>query len=234
MKKLFLSFLLFITAACKVLDAQDTLPKFSVKDMGGNRIILSWTNTFEDVRQISIQRSPDSLKNFKTILTVPDPTIPQNGLMDTKAPNNRMFYKLYILLDKGVYLFSDVKRPVPDTVKKTEIVTEKTMPEIPDTTAIVILNIPVKPPPVGYQPSIHIYTSKDGYVSISLPIDEQKKYSIKFFEEDSTFLFEIKEVRQTNLKIDKTNFYHAGWFWFELYENDKLTEKNKFYLKKDF
>lgn len=189
---------------------------------------------FEDVRQISIQRSADSLKNFKTILTVPDPSIPQNGLMDTKAQNNRMFYKLYILLDKGVYLFSDAKKPVPDTVRKNVIAPEKTITVVPETTEIVDFNIPVKTALVKNLPSIHVYTGKDGYVSINLPTGDQKKYSIKFFEEDSTFLFELKEITERSLKIDKTNFYHAGWFWFELYEDGKLTEKNKFYLKKDF
>jgi hypothetical protein len=74
-------------------------------------IVIGWANQFETVKQISIQRSFDSLKNFKTILTVPDPSIPENGYVDTKASNDRMFYRLYIMLDKGAFLFSDAKRP---------------------------------------------------------------------------------------------------------------------------
>ena len=80
-----------------------------------------------------------------------------------------------------------------------------------------------------------MYTSRDGYVRINLPDDEKaKKYSIKFFEENGNFLFEIKEIREKDFKIDKANFYHAGWFRFELYENGKLLEKHKLYLEKDF
>ena len=40
--------------------------------------------------------------------------------------------------------------------------------------------------------------------------------------------------KETALTLDKTNFYHAGWFTFELYNDEKLVEKHKFYLAKDF
>jgi hypothetical protein len=37
------------------------------------KVIVSWVNPFKDVVLINIQRSTDSLRNFKTILTVADP-----------------------------------------------------------------------------------------------------------------------------------------------------------------
>jgi hypothetical protein len=232
MKKLILSFL-FIIIAGKISYAQDTLPKFSVRNVGNNRIIISWTNRFESIRQISIQRSFDSLKNYKTILTVPDATTPQNGYVDTKATNDHMFYRLYILLNKGVYLFSDAKRPVPDSLHKAGYNNEINIVMNPDSSTI---HPPVitKNKPTGFVPSLHVYTAKDGYVRINLPDDEKKKYSIKFFEDDETFLFELKDIKERAFRIDKTDFYHAGWFRFELYEDGKLIEKHKFYLEKDF
>ena len=84
MKRFSLFFIAFIAIANHLI-AQDTLPKFSVKNVGNNRIVIGWINTFETVRQISIQRSFDSTKNFKSILTVADPSIPENGFVDTKA-----------------------------------------------------------------------------------------------------------------------------------------------------
>lgn len=96
--------------------SQDTLPRFSAFNKGNERIIISWTNPYgNSVRQISIQRSFDSLKNYRSILTVVDPTVPQNGYVDTKATNDHMFYRLYILRDSGKYSFSVAKRPVIDT-----------------------------------------------------------------------------------------------------------------------
>jgi len=216
------------------LFAQDTLPKFSVRNVGNNRYIVSWVNNFETIKQISIQRSFDSLHNYKTILTVPDPTTRQNGFVDTKAPNDHMFYRLYILLEKGVYLFSDARRPVFDSLRKT-VYTNKTdrLGGIDSVTA-PNFGINNKNGVNVFTPSMHVYTYSDGFVRIHLPPDEDKKYSIKFYEDDGSFLFELKDIRTRKFKIDKTNFYHAGWFRFELFENGKLIEKHKFYLQKDF
>jgi hypothetical protein len=240
--------LLFIIP-CILLYAQDTLPRFSVKNLGNNRVVVDWINTFETVKQISIQRSTDSLRNFKTILTVPDPTIPQNGFADTKAPAGNVFYRLYILLDKGTYLFSDAKRPFWDTshaaiaaaaadaIKRERIAIDKSSLTLP-----VIGNDPVSGTPIItnnvpkadlWVPSKFVYTFKDGYIRINLPEDE-KKYSIKFFTSDDKPLFELKDIKEKSFKLDKANFYKAGWFKFELYEDGELKEKNKFFLPKEF
>jgi hypothetical protein len=266
MKKLFLTSLLFSISAFSLIYSQDTLPDFTVKNVGNNRIIIGWVNNYEDIRQISIQRSFDSLNFYKSILTVADPNAIQNGYLDTKANHDHMFYRLYILLDKGVYLFSPAKRPFIDTTKKIAdtkskiptVISNETKPDtvIIDGRMVIIQAKPIsinidnlqwgdsmaapkpnhtKPQTITFMPSLHVFTGRDGYVSINLPEDmKAKKYSIKFFEEDGSFLFELKEIKERNFKMDKTNFYHAGWFGFELYESGKLIEKHKFYLTKDF
>jgi len=235
MKKLILFLFLFMTITCQLLQAQDTLPKFSVNNAGNNRIIIGWVNNFENVKQISIQRSFDSLTAYKTILTVVDPALPQNGYADMKATNDHMFYRLYILLDKGIYLFSDAKRPKQDTLRRADAITIK-IDNFTGADSVAVPNPGLnKTRPNAFTPSLYVYTYRDGYVRISLPEEEKpKKYSIKFFEEDNTFLFELKEIKEKDFKLDKTNFYHAGWFRFELYEDGKLIEKHKFYLEKDF
>ena len=237
MNKLILILLFLIT--CFSLQAQDTLPKFSVKNVGNNRIIIEWINRFETISQISIQRSFDSLKNFKTILTVPDPSNPQNGYADTKAMNDHMFYRLYILLRGGVYLFSDIKRPVWDTLGPA-----KRINGMPGKPSILIPTIPAdsagnlisnnKAKIEAWIPSKFVYTYNDGYIRISLPDDAEKKYNIKFFTADDRPLFELKDIKERNFKLDKTSFYRSGWFKFELYEDGKLIEKNKFFLPKEF
>jgi hypothetical protein len=259
--------LLALFAFAFTLVAQDTLPKFSVRNVGKNRIIIGWTNRFQNVKQISIQRSFDSILNYKTILTVPDPTTPQNGYLDTKATNDHMFYRLYILLDKGVYIFSEAKRPIIDTVvkqQKTLAEIEKileaeqiTIPKletaadtiewiaktriggkfeiIPGKDTLIALNenLQNKIKPNVFVPSQYVSTYKSGFVRVNLP-DDEKKYTIKFFEEDGSFLFELKDIKERKFSLDKTNFYHAGWFNFELYGDGKLIEKHKFYLEKEF
>src|SRR6516225_8496452 len=99
--------LLFIgTFLTVVLRAQDTLPRFSATARGPGKILISWHNSFPVVTQISIQRSTDSAKNFTTLLTVPDPRLPENGAMDSKAPHPNFYYRLFIVLENGRYLFT--------------------------------------------------------------------------------------------------------------------------------
>src|SRR5882724_6959741 len=110
--------LLLVSMGTLMAAAQDTLPKFTLVNKGNGRIVTSWTNPYKSsVHQLSIQRSFDSTRNFKTILTLPDPTVPQNGYVDTRAASEHMFYRLFILLDSGKYIFSASKRPAPDTAK---------------------------------------------------------------------------------------------------------------------
>ncbi|MES1221755.1 MAG: hypothetical protein ABUT20_40030 [Bacteroidota bacterium] len=249
--------------------AQDTLPKFNVKNIGNRHIIISWKNNYDVVKQISIQRSADSLRNFKTILSVADPTSKENGFADSKAPAGNLFYRLFIVFDNGGFVFTQTKRPVLDsliitktkpepvlqvqepvhepiqepvqqpeesspTLKKDNNKTEKL--EVKSTQpAVTNKEINNNKPNLNvFVPSLHVYTYKDGNVRINLPENDDKKYNIKFFDENNSFVFEIKEVKQTPVLLDKANFYHAGWFKFELYEDGKLIEKNKFKITKDF
>ena len=285
--------------------AQDTLPKFTVTTRGpvkgSNKIFISWTNTFEAVSQISIQRSTDSTRNFQTILTVPDPRVRQNGFVDAKAQTPFMFYRLFIVMEGGKYLFSKSSRPFWDTtralqqsvvtvngnsnkrilfseaipaseteqlklslkqnagennaVAKTYFVKkgdnilrtiaepefknfyDSIVQQTKDTLVFrTVDTILVKTfvPKVIYKPSQYVYTERDGNIAISLSDAPTKQYSVKFFEENETELFEIKQVKESYIMLDKANFLHAGWFWFELYEEGKLKEKHRFYIPKDF
>jgi hypothetical protein len=280
--------LLLIIGLALGATAQDTLPKFTLVNKGNNRIIVSWTNTYgAAIRQLTVQRSADSLKNFTSILTLPDPTVPQNGYVDTKAANGHMFYRLYILFDGGKYIFSKSKRPFQDTLKTKTVAKEnqpgdqriqedpavreslkpKEMPErmiyikrrdtlvgqlgersikrfrdsvatkTKDTlsfnTADTIVIKSFVPKEV-YKPSRFVFTEKDGNVKIALPDAAIKKYTLRFFDETNTPVFEIKQVKEKILILDKVNFIHSGWFKFELMEDGILKEKHKLFIPKDF
>jgi hypothetical protein len=41
-------------------------------------------------------------------------------------------------------------------------------------------------------------------------------------------------VKEVQLVLDKADFIHAGWFSFDLFEDGKLKEKNRFYIPKEF
>ena len=95
MKKFLSVFSVLLYAGFSAM-AQDTLPQFTLKNIGDRHILISWKNNYELVKQISIQRSSDSLKNFKTIMSIADPTSKENGYADTKAPGDNLYYRLLI------------------------------------------------------------------------------------------------------------------------------------------
>jgi hypothetical protein len=221
--------IIVLIAASTISFGQDTLPKFTVTNAGSNRNIIGWVNTYGLVKQISVQRSFDSLTNFKTILNVADPNSRQNGFADTRAPNSQMFYRLFVVMGQGQFFFTVSKRPEVDGFNLTK---NGLIDKARDSVSIGIK--PGIPRRNDFIPSFYVYTNKDGYLFINLPDAAKKKYHIKFYEEDDSFLFELKEIKEPALTLDKTNFLHAGWFKFELYNDEKLVEKNKFYLAKEF
>lgn len=116
MQKRLLVFLLLATL--EPAFSQDTLPAFTAKNRFG-KVIISWTNPFKDVVLINIQRSPDSLKGYKTILAVADPKAVTNGYLDNKAPNTTQFYRLYVQQEGGKYFFSAPGQPIVDSSRTT-------------------------------------------------------------------------------------------------------------------
>jgi hypothetical protein len=98
----------------------------------------------------------------------------------------------------------------------------------------VIILKPFVPKPL-WKPSLNIYTNNKGVVTINLPeAGKNHRYKIVFYDESNTEIFRIKQLKQDKLVLEKSNFLHAGWFFFELFEDDNIIEKNKFYLDKDF
>ncbi|MFT4024238.1 MAG: hypothetical protein QM664_10695 [Flavihumibacter sp.] len=281
--------------------AQDALPQFTAIRKPENRVTISWTNPFGNkIRQLSIQRSADSTRFFKSIVTLPDPTLSKNAYADLKSPDTLQYYRLYILLEGGHYIFGKAQRALrytaappaekPVVVKiipsppdkreepkfsdnkitdkqiekpvKRDIIAEKNyiikradtvkgnLPEskmrafrdsinlyTKDTLLSVVNDtIIIRPfiPKEVFVLSKYIFTDKSGLLHIELPEAPRRSYKVRFYEEDKTFLFEVRNIRDQVLLLDKANFQHAGWFLYELLDDDKLIEKNRFFIGKDF
>lgn len=215
MCKILFAFLLFIFLQ-KTSFAQDTLPRITVTELG-KKVLISWENPYTYVTIINIQRSPDSLKNFTTIGTVLNVKSKLNGFVDQKEfiPSTQ-YYRLFISFEGGTYIFTKSHRPGKDTIKITPQITEYQPPAI-----------------TWFTESKHVYMGKDNNVIISLPDADHKKYSVKFFEEDGSLIFELKKIPEVYLTLDKVNFIHSGLFDYELYENRVIIEKHKIYIPKD-
>ncbi len=208
--------LIFITFLGSTAYAQDTLPRISVKKISG-KVIISWKNHYGGtISTINIQRSYDSLKTFTTIGSVLNPVSRDNGFVDAKPPYDKMYYRLFIAFEGGSYLFTKSSIPIIDTG-----LYDLKLPEANITQ------------PAGFIPSRYIYTGKENNVVINLPNAATKKYSVKFFDANDKFLFEIKKIPQPYITLEKVNFKHAGWFNFQLFEEEILLEKYQFLISKD-
>jgi hypothetical protein len=246
-KNIFIS-ILFCSLIVSKTFAQDTLPKISVILYNG-KAIISWKNTYNiQISNINIQRSTDSIKKFVTIGSVLNPMNEENGYVDNKTPNEKVFYRVFIAFDGGNYLFSKSYVPALDTARKTnkeimefenEVIIKQRSEfkyEITPNKKITLSDkkealIPL-PPPV-FVPSKYVFVGKDNNVIIALPDAATKKMSIKFYDEGNSFLFELSKINEPYLIMEKVNFLHTGWFHFNLYENNILVEKSKFLIQKE-
>lgn len=285
-KKIIFSLLLLIIISIGNLSAQDTLPNFTVRDLGNGKAQISWINPFDNVVQMIIQRSFDSTKYFRSIFSSQSPWLPQNGYVDTRVPiGYKVYYRVHYVFEGGSYFFSLSKTPqkyIPIKVikvnnknEKEEVTNEnedstnneintkeeKTIKVYKTTkdTLIAIVKYkdyrkyrdsvnkktkdtlqltenddeviikPYIPKPV-WKASTYIFTNDAGFVRIYLPLVKRFHYKIVFYNEQHQEILFIKHVKEEDLILDKSNFKSTGWYFFELYENEKLKEKNKIYV----
>ena len=124
--------------------------------------------------------------------------------------------------------------PPPQKTKPREIQpnNKPENPSVPQNKEVEIVPVVPKKEEIPY-PSQRIYTGKDNNVVISLADFKPGKYSVKFFDEENKQLFVLDKITEGYFIIEKVNFFHAGWFFFEIYKDDTLLEKNKFFISKD-
>lgn len=267
MKKIVFLFLILIVSK-NILQAQQKF-NVAVSKATETKVKIEWTNPYGDsVVQLNVQRSWDSVRNFRTIFVPLSPELPQNGYIDETDGYNTLYYRVFYVLADGNFFFTKAKRNLPGSDFTTEIPEEQASDKNflvtihDDDTVIAQLNYELYKKfkdsiinntrdtlysltdadiliryynnNIAWIPSTRIFTNSDGYVQIYLADALQKNYKIRFFDEGHKLLFNIQRVIQPQLILDKTDFMHAGWFYFELLDDNKVKERNKFYIPKDF
>ena len=82
-----------------------------------------------------------------------------------------------------------------------------------------------------WKPSLFVFNTKKGEPTIQIATAKKHHYQLVFKDEKGIFLFQLSPIKEEQLFLDKSNFLHAGWFEFELYEDEKLLEKNKIFIQ---
>jgi hypothetical protein len=235
----------------------DKLPQFSLTERNG-MVFISWNNPFEDVSQLIIQRSTDSVKFFRSIMSMPDPSASSNGYVDKMEDAVSMYYRIFYVLPGGRYSFTSAKKPVHIEERALQILPKSKPvnpgPEIPPSpwdsikkkTAVQIVgkriddretNPDLKHVGVEnklyFDASAFIFSNEDGNLILLLPEAEKKQYDLHVFKEDGTLLFRMRSIKERYLLVDRSNFYQSGWYKFELFEGNRLKEKNRFFIPPD-
>jgi hypothetical protein len=200
------------------------LPDFSAVIKTG-KIELNWISGFSQVKEVGVQRSLDSVLNFNTIGYASTASQTRNGYLDNKPLPGSNYYRLFILLNNGRFFYSKTVLAVTDSTFRADHKLE--FADIRDAAKGLRGKEQENKEPerVSWHPSNYIYTTADGNINIKLPDAVQKHYSVKFYEANGTFLFDIEKIGQPSLILEKAIFLHAGWFNFELFEDGKLKEK---------
>ena len=248
------SLLLLLILIVSKIYAQNTLPEISIKNTNG-KIVVSWLNDYKkNVTNIFVQRSFDSLRNFSTIGSVLIPQNLENGYLDNRAPYDRMYYRVSITFEGGTYEIGPsckassavddfVLIDITDTVHKIQtkglISIEKKQEEVK-----TIINPPIKTQEIKTQeiktqeikttyPSNTVFINNQNVVQLNLLDSKNKNYKIKFYDEKNNFLMELNNLKEEIYYMDKFNFNHIGWIFFEIFLDDKLIEKNKILIFSD-
>ena len=265
--------------------AQDSLPNFSV-DVRNGAIIIGWINPYNDIAQLIIQQSKDSISGFRSIVTMPDPAAVTNGFAYKKPYSENYYYRIFYLRSGSRYMFTAPKKPTPEIKQVSQksiqdnptenLITSpkqvdsiiKSNPSIvtdikkglkadsvvlekidsvfrvnPEKAMKIIRYVDQVASPLQkidhttkddiFNPSGFIFTNNEGNLVIALPDVHKKKFSLIVQTKEGTPVFEMKNIKEPLLQIDKSNFYKSGWFKYELYEAGRLREKNRFYIHED-
>ena len=262
-------FIIFSSAsALYAQQIKAALPQFGLQIIGKDRVRISWVNPYgEDLIQINVQRSYDSIHGYKTVFSTPSPELPENGFIEPYYPGVKVYYRIFYMLSSNAYFFTKIKNTISsiltDSIAAQLAATNDTVTIKTEDTILVRLpysqflkfkdsvyaktkdsllllsNDTVLLKPYIYngpwRASVYLFTDRSGIINLKLPMAKEKVYSLRVLEMDNkTPVFSIKRVTEPDLMIDKTNFLHAGWFLFELYEDNKLKERNKLFVQKEF
>jgi hypothetical protein len=188
--RVFCALFLFSVFLLPYAKAQETLPGFTASLKSNGKVLISWRNGYPAINQISIQRSSDSLRNFTTLITVPDPHIPENGFVDGKANGAKMYYRIFILFPNSKYLFTKSRKA---TLEMTEqpVAVLKTVPK--EKSKIEVSN--------SQSPQKEIAKSRDSLKTIAVKPPEEENYLIlpKIDNSRIYYLMENPNLKKPNV-----------------------------------
>ena len=227
---------IILALCCSTLQAQDTLPRFNTYKKLNGQVEISWINDYGVVKQITVQRSTDSLKRFASVYSSPNPMSKKGFYTDVKTIGYQYFYRVFVQLPEGKFFYTASQKAIFAPADSAGMSLDGTpFPyNIGDSgRKLKQPTTPIIPKPPVFVPSDYVFSDKKGNIIINLPDAENKKYSIIFKNELQREVLRISHVKESNLILERANFYKSGWYFFEIYEGSQLVERHKVLLGKE-
>lgn len=79
----------------------------------------------------------------------------------------------------------------------------------------------------------YLFVSKENNLMLIIPENHKRKFQLQVWKEDGTHIFTIKNIKDAQLLIDKSNFIYSGWFKYEISEGEQLKERGRFLIQPD-
>lgn len=233
--------------------AQPVLPDIvGVTEKGIN--VLSWTNQYDGLKSIAVQRSQDSVFNYTTLGYIKDLKKGTQAFIDGHPMPGDNWYRLYIIFNSDLTWYSnrfnlvvdslDIAQkgviPPNDSLQKlaSSVKVEPSAPEIgvpktrDDSLKNLVKKLKISIPSAEafsaytYIRSKYVYTNPfTGHVNMELPKPNTKPYVLQFFDGEKKKVLEMRGITRSPLIIDKRNFQKKGVYKFELSQDSTLVEK---------
>lgn len=178
-----------------------------------------------------------SLPKTKPIFTISNvrfqkPKIKTDSIKKTTiiTPTIKIEKQIQVATKKSIQPKENSQKIAIKEKKKVDIVKPAIVKDIKiDSVAV----IPEKKKIESAFPSNSVFINKSNTLTINIKDSAYLSYQIKFYNDNNKLLFELSKIKSKCFFIDKLNFPHAGWYYFEIYKNGELIEKSKFNILKD-
>jgi hypothetical protein len=187
--------------------------------------VLTWTNQYDGVKSIAVQRSVDSIRNFITIGFI---DAPKKGIMtytDEHPMPGRNHYRLSVGFAGDVEWNTNVYKVILDSAIIAKSVLGAIETGTTNSKNNTNLNNTTTTTDFYYTPSSRIYTNPyTGHINISLDDAMKKKYAVRFYDPEEKEVLRIARISKTVLILDKNNFNARGTYHFKLFDGTSLVE----------
>ncbi len=212
MQKKWFCLLVLCVSFSMIWAQQKPLPDFFIHRGSKNAVVISWANNFGDeCIQLNVQRSFDSVTNFKTIFSTPAPQLPTNGYTDRNAPEGRVFYRIFYMLNGGAYYFTVSKKP-----EESAAIASKDSGNL--ATSPVLVN------PTSSTNSM-VSKNKTGNILVTLKTSDMYNYKMVIYNlVGDKVLYTVKQFPDATLILDRSTFLRKGRYRFQILYNGEPKE----------